>query len=274
MNGQKRNRVLVCPVSAGREILQEAPIRTLQILIDAIQAAQTRSFVAGKNGKYPAEDPATEVVLQIDETDYIECETPNVLRPDSPESGDERKGGATPDIPGAVDTFHQKETRENNKQTDEIPDVLIEYPPAPGSNATTKKSRREREFEMRKERMAERRTKTERLRQQEQRTRLKKAKQETVERVDQQRELVVMRREDDRSRAVERYTRWYGFKTWLLTTLLIEFNRYWFFNSFEKGLKSTPSKLLGRVSKNNHNFACCALTHKYSLSGVFRLCEI
>lgn len=225
MNGQKRRRVLVYPVSAGREILQEAPIRTLKILMDAIQAAQARSFAVGNNGKHREEDPITEGVSQSDEMGYIDREAASVLRPDSSESGDERQHGATPNISGAMSSLYQGGKCENDPPLDEVAEILIEDPPVPGINVATKKSRRAREFDIRKERAAERRTKNERLRKQEEKARLKKAKQEIVERVNQQRELMAMQREDDRSTAVDRYIRWSACNAWLSATAVVEFNR-------------------------------------------------
>ena len=79
--------------------------------------------------------------------------------------------------------------------------------PARSPDDATKKGRRAREFDVRKERAADRKAKSERLKRKQELDRLKKAKIQAAEVLEQQQECVAMQQEDDRSRDVDRYMR-------------------------------------------------------------------
>lgn len=214
VNGNQHRRVLVRAVPAGREILQEQPARILQILTDAIQAAQARPLVAVASfGNNTKEDPADLKELQKDEPDTIDRRDHRVasrlsstLTTDDRESEEEQKCNGAPD--GAV--FPDSACRVTNLQLGQDAqqaDLPVETSPPRSRQYVSRKSRRAREFDARKERAAERKSKSERLRRQQELGRMKKTKQELVENAKRQLETVAMHEEDHRSRATETYTR-------------------------------------------------------------------
>lgn len=201
VNGQKRCRVLVLPVPAGREVLQEDPSRILQILLDAIDAAKARSLVlSGRNGEHPNEDPTSENIWQRNETSSADHNVIKESRPGSTDSGSERQVCVASDSPSTASDWETDQAGHKTRVVHEDPSVST-------THAARGKSRRAREFDLRKERAAERKRRNERLRRQDEIANLRKAKKQMAERANEQGELAAMEREDNRSRAADDYLR-------------------------------------------------------------------
>lgn len=193
VSGNKHRRIKVYPVQAGREVLQEAPVRTLEILLGAIHAAQTQPAVACPAGTTTCtkggtpEDYNLEVVA-----DARAIDPPSSLMENG---GDMHKfAQVEPPMGGATKTGSSEC---KGGPPSPRPDRSCD-PPSP-------KGRRAREFDARKERAAERKAKSERLKRQQELNRLKRAKMEEDEAIKQRQECVSMQEEDERSSAVDQH---------------------------------------------------------------------
>lgn len=80
-------------------------------------------------------------------------------------------------------------------------------PPESAANGVTSRGRGRREFDVRKERAAERKMKSERLQKRRELDRLKRTQREEQEKIGQQDEHLLMQKEDERSEAVTRHIR-------------------------------------------------------------------
>lgn len=198
VSSNRHRRIMVYPIQAGREALQEAPVRTLEIIWGAIHAAQMKPVVPHATGSgYFQDGQSKDDVLDVigvpgecesslpscsqsdglDEGFFIDEVNPPIGIPQETESGGKRKSKTS-------------STPSERKRDDASP-----------------KGRRAREFDARKERAAERKAKKERLKRQQQLDRLKRAKKQQHEILEQQQECISMQEEDDRSTAVDRHIR-------------------------------------------------------------------
>lgn len=216
VNGNRQNRLLVRLVEAGRELLQEAPVRTLQILSEAIHAAQMRPLFPPPGGARlyvgdvgDRDQPNHDRIDGMDRIDQTE-ELPSSCFSGGDTGNTELpcygiSNEATSVVDGSPTAEgHRVESVENESV------YVDEIRGAPDSRApidATKKGRRAREFDIRKEQTAERKAKKERLKKQQELDRLKRTKREHEQFSEQQRACEAMQQEDSRSRAVDRYTR-------------------------------------------------------------------
>lgn len=205
----KQRRILVCPIEAGREILQEAPVNTLEILLRAIHAAQTQPCIAPFSGtRYPRD--AVEIqqgVMDIisgcsDQRRELPCNLP--VEPDTTKSE-----VFCVDVSSQQSKYIAGTPDKRDSVANELTGAIeaLAAPPERPPVGVTKKSRREREFDVRKERASERKAKSERVKRRQELDRLKKLQQQEAENWAQQRECVYMQQEDDRSAAVVRHAR-------------------------------------------------------------------
>lgn len=195
VSGNKHRRIIVYPVQAGREILQEAPVHTLGILSGAIHAAQTQPIVACPAGTptYPESCASGDNVLDV-LVDSRAIGSPSSLV----ENG------------GDLGEYAQiKPPKGRNKETGSGEDVdgSLSAPPGRPCDNPSPKGRRAREFDARKERAAEKKAKNESLKRQQELNRLKRAKREEDEILKQHGECLFMHEEDERSSAVDRHIR-------------------------------------------------------------------
>lgn len=194
VSGNKHRRIMVYPVQAGREVLLEAPVRTLEILSGAIHAAQTQPIVACSAGTATYLEGSSS-----EDTSHVVGDPRTVGSPSSVlENGDDLGKNAQVETRKGPD----KETG-NAEYVDGSPSV----PPERSCDNSSPKGRRAREFDARKERAAVRKAKSERLKRQQELNRLKRAKREEDEILQQQRECISMHQEDERSSAVDEHIR-------------------------------------------------------------------
>lgn len=193
VSGNKHRRIKVYPVQAGREILQEAPVRTLEILLGAIHAAQAQPIVACPAGTttYPEGSAFEDYVLDV-VADSPAVGSPSSLLGSGGDLGEHTQ--VEPPMGGAKETGGSKCMDGPLSARDE----RSCDPPSP-------KGRRAREFDARKERAAERKAKSERLKRQQELNRLKRAKMEENEIMKQHQECLSMQEEDERSSAVDQH---------------------------------------------------------------------
>lgn len=186
--------MMVYPVQAGREIMQEEPVRTLEIISSAIHAAQTQPLVTFSSGTGEhVEDTSLENDDVLDVVpDCRASSPPSSLRQIDDDSG----GHAQVSLPIDVET----------KDGEGMGGSYSPTPERVRDNASPK-GRRAREFDARKERAAERKAKSERLKRQQELNRLKRAKKEEDEIRGQHQECISMHEEDERSISVERHIR-------------------------------------------------------------------
>ena len=196
-------------VRAGREVLHEAQTRTLEILSKAIDAAQAQPIIDPLGGTRYLDGSMKESQPQADVADDIggfgdQRERPSVLvEPDATESA------------GSCKCFPPEGAQGPGPSGVEMASVVDEYTvatknPIPNEktlDGVTSRGRGKRDFDVRKERAAERKIKSERLQKRRELDRLKKTQREDQERKGQQDEQVLMQQEDDRSEAVSRYIR-------------------------------------------------------------------
>lgn len=210
-------------IQAGREILQEAPARTLKIISEAIQAAQTRPNInqlsIGGNHEGRAvqewEQPqhGADAIGNID--DRLEGLSLTLLAGSDTAKNEDSLDGVyfsteKNNLPEITPT-HCKNKNVSSEQMG-AKGVSISHPTRAGDDRTErddrpKKGRRARELDMRKERAVERKAKNTRLKKQQELDRLKKIKQQQAEQQMQERECEVMEQEHDRSRAMDKYLR-------------------------------------------------------------------
>lgn len=192
VSGNKHRRIIMYPVQAGREVLQEAPVRTLEILSGAIHAALTQPIVACPAGRtYPEGSSSEDDVLDVI-ADSRTMGSPSRLL----ESGGDSAEYAQVEPPmGRVNETRSGESMDGSPSTR----------PERSSENPSPKGRRAREFNARKERAAERKAKSERLKRQQELNRLKRAKMEQDENMKQQQECLSMQEEDERSSAVDKH---------------------------------------------------------------------
>lgn len=193
VSGNKHRRIIVYPVQAGREILQEAPVRTLEILSGAIHAAQAQPIVACPVGTttYPERSASEDDALNI---------VADSRAIDSPSNLLENGGGVSEYVQVEPLKGRDKEIGSGEKL-----DGSPSAPPERPSDNPSLKGRRAREFDARKERAAERKAKSERLKRQQELNRLKRAKREADEILKQHQECLAMHQEDERSYAVDKH---------------------------------------------------------------------
>lgn len=209
MSGNKNGRMMVYPVQAGREILHEAQTRTLEILSRAIDAAQAQPVSTPFSGTMFLDDDIEEIQPQPDVFDVMDNyrgqqRRPSaLLEPDTTENaglceGSSPEGAKRPDSSGVeiggIANDHAVDN-ETAAPLDNAPDGV------------TTRGRGRREFDVRKERAAERKTKNERLQKRRELDRLKRTQRDEQEKLGQKDELVLMQKEDERSEAVSRYIR-------------------------------------------------------------------
>lgn len=186
------------PVQAGREILQEAPVRTLEILSGAIHAAQAQPIVTHSTGTRYLEGRSSEnSVLDV----IADC----------------RAGGSASSSPTNgyglgeyVFTGQVKPPNDTPKETEIVGKGMNRSsapPPECERDNAPPKGRRAREFDARKERATERKAKSERLKRQQELDRLKRAKRQEDEILEQHQECLFMHQEDERSTSVDRHIR-------------------------------------------------------------------
>lgn len=196
VSGNKHRRIIVYPVQAGREILQEAPVRTLEILSGAIHAAQTQSIVACPAGTsaYPEGSASEDDVLDV----IAECSGIG-----SPPSSLLGNGGDLGEYVQVEPSMGRVKETGRGEGMDGSPSAR----PERSRDNPSPKGRRAREFDARKERAAERKAKSERLKRQQELNRLKRAKMEEDGMMKQQQECLSMQAEDDRCSAVDKHIR-------------------------------------------------------------------
>lgn len=199
VSGNKTRRIMTFLVQAGREILQEAPVRTLEILLGAIHAAQAQPIVTHSSGTRCLEGRRSEE----DVLDVVDVYSDHASLPSSISesnglgeyvSADEAKP------PSAYFEEIESVGRGGMKEAPTLSSERVRHSASP-------KGRRARDFDARKERAADRKAKTERLRRQQELVRLKKAEKEADEALKQQEESNCMQHEDGRSAEVDRHTR-------------------------------------------------------------------
>lgn len=203
INGSKRRRFLVYPIEAGREMLQEAPVRTLHIISEAIRVAQTNLIGAkqihGAGKEMECKQPQDDVAsifgyfVQTRELSGVSA--------------------VTLDFP-EIDTLNEQLKLPTDHKSKDIEKVKIDVvndastvPRVRNQDEAKKKGRRAREFDVRKERAAERKAKNERLKRQQELDRLKRTKRLEADALKQQEERFAMQDEDGRSKDVERHMR-------------------------------------------------------------------
>lgn len=189
---------MVYPVQAGRELLQEASVRTLEILSGAIRAAQTQPIVACPAGTTANLESSSskDGVLDV-AADSWEISSP------SGNGGD--LGGSGGDL-GECGQVGPPTGRDIETGSSKCMDGPPLARPERSRDSPSPKGRRAREFDARKERAAERKAKSERLNRQQELNRLKRAKREEDEIVKQDQECLNMQEEDERSSAVDKHT--------------------------------------------------------------------
>lgn len=220
VNGNRQSKLLVYRVEAGREILQEAPAQILQILSEAFHAAQMRPLFSPSCGsQHDVSDVGDQnqpqhyqkdAVNSIDQTEelpssyFVGVGTVNNEKPYLGISNEEisiSDASATPKGQNvdSVDSVEGESVYVGNTLDAPVLRVPVDQ---------MKKGRRAREFDVRKERAAERKAKNERLKKQQRLDRLKRTKRKQEQFLEQQRACQVMQQEDSRSRAVDRYIRY------------------------------------------------------------------
>ncbi|CAM9559381.1 unnamed protein product [Scytosiphon promiscuus] len=200
VSGNKTCRIMVFPVPAGRELLQEAPVRTLQILLGALHAAQAQPIATRLQKKTSEED-----ILDLIDVCDVRARSPSIASKMSALSEwvgpDQAKSLNAYAHHGGVKTIRREVT---------------EKAPAPSCQRAhdrgCPKGRRARDFDTRTERAADRKAKTERLRRQQELERLERAKKKADDVLKQQEEGNCMQIEDGRSAEVDRHTR--SLKAW------------------------------------------------------------
>lgn len=216
VNGSKRCRILVRPVSAGREILQEAPTLTLQILADAIHAAQVKPAAITSKRARSHQNHAIRTEPENDDTIFTDDCNPlalstlpsTLMERDVFKSEHKETFFGTRESPSVdLSTLNVTYDTSLSERKEERESTLTTGSPACKRDETTKTAKRAREFDVRKERAAERRTKNDRLKRQQDLARVERAKRELLEIADQKREMVVMQEEEGRSKAAGRYMR-------------------------------------------------------------------
>lgn len=208
MSGNKNGRMMVYPVHAGREVLHEAQTRTLEILSSAIDAAQAHPVTTPlSETRYLDEDmkegqPQSDVLDVIDSYDGQRRCPSALLELDVTESGRSCEGSS----PGGAHHPHSSGVGIGGVAVDSSPtETAASLESAP--DGMTSRARGGREFDVRKERVAERKMKNERLQKKRELDRLKRTQREEQEKIRQQDEHVLMQKEDERSKAVSRYCR-------------------------------------------------------------------
>lgn len=201
------------PVQAGREILQEAPLQMVRVLLEAIRAAQEAATVA----------PLARGMHRTDVTELErESREPSIGIPFC--LRDQREGYLSKVAAEVVcgetcyecrddDQDHRHRTASDRKSrgSDETAgrggcSSLECVSPVPSREAlkpTANEGRRARDFAARKERAATRKALKDRLNRQQEVARLKKIKQHAVDALEQEQEVLIMQREDQRSTIVD-----------------------------------------------------------------------
>lgn len=197
VSSSRHRRIMVYPIQAGREALQEAPVCTLKIIWGAIHAAQMKPVVPHATGSGCFQDRQS----KDDVLDVIgvlgECESSLPSCSQSGGLGEVSTDEVNPPtgIPNETESGGKRKSK-----TSSTPSERKREDASP-------KGRRAREFDARKERAAERKAKKERLKRQQELDRLKRAKKQQHEILEQQEECISMQEEDDRSTAVDRHIR-------------------------------------------------------------------
>lgn len=205
VSGNKHRRILVYPVPAGREILQEAPVRTLEIISGAINAAQAQPIVDRSTvTSYFEETSSDDCVLDV----INDCQAGDSASNSPKKSCNLVKCVSTGQIQPPNDTSKEPNTVGKNM------DTCSARPPERERDNTLPKGRRAREYDAKKERAAERKAKNERLKRQQELDRLKRAKRQEDEILEQHRECVSMHQEDERSTSVDKHMRWAHVLEW------------------------------------------------------------
>lgn len=198
VGGSKHRRILVYPVHAGREILQEAPIHTLKILSGAIHAAQAHPIVTRTTGTRCLEGKPSEKSVS------------GVIADCRAGSSASNSSKSDCDLGKYVSTGQTKPSNDSPKEPQNVGKDMNKSsvrPPERERDHTPPKGRRAREFDARKERAAERKAKSERLKRQQELDRLKRAKRQEDEIFEQHQECISMHQEDERSASVEKQMR-------------------------------------------------------------------
>ncbi|CAM9506461.1 unnamed protein product [Ectocarpus fasciculatus] len=198
VSSNRHRRIKVYPIQAGREALQEAPVRTLEIIWGAIHAAQMKPVVPHATGSgYFRDGQSKDDVLDVIGVSG-ECES---SLPSCSQSGDLGEGVSTDKANPLIGIPNETESGGKRKsKTSPTPSERKRDDASP-------KGRRAREFDARKERAAERKVKKERIKRQQELDRLKRADKQQHEILEQQQECTSMQEEDDRSTAVDRHIR-------------------------------------------------------------------
>lgn len=197
VSGNKHRRILVYPVHAGREILQEAPIRTLEIISGAIHAAQAQPIVPRSTKRCFEGRSSDDCVLDV----ITDCQAGDSASISPKKSCSVGK---------CVSTGQAKPSNDTTKEPDNVGknrDTYSARPPERERDNALPKGRRAREFDARKERAAERKAKSERLKRQQELDRLKRAKRQEDEILEQHQECISMHQEDERSTSVDKHMR-------------------------------------------------------------------
>lgn len=207
---------MVYPVPAGREILQEAPICTLQVLLEAIHAAQARPIVAPLSRAIFQGDNVEERTSALQESaDVIHGNGNKIWGLSSSLEIDEHvtEGDESCTYASARRANLATGTPTDCKTDGDSAAQIIHVGAASTAslthtpNGATKKGRQARGLYLQKERAAERKAKNERLKRQQDLDRLKKTKRQQAEYTEQQQECVAMQEEDHRSKGVDTYIR-------------------------------------------------------------------
>lgn len=198
VSSNRHRRIKVYPIQAGREALQEAPVRTLEIIWGAIHAAQMKPVGPHATGSgYFRDGQSKDDVLDVIGVPG-ECES---SLPSCSQSGDLGEGVSTDKANPLIGIPNETESGGKRKsKTSSTPSERKRDDASP-------KGRRAREFDARKERAAERKVKKERIKRQQELDRLKRAEKQQHEILEQQQECTSMQEEDDRSTAVDRHIR-------------------------------------------------------------------
>ncbi|CAN0546456.1 unnamed protein product, partial [Ectocarpus sp. 12 AP-2014] len=198
VSSNRHRRIMVYPIQAGREALQEAPVRTLEIIWGAIRAAQMKPVVPHATGSgYSQDGQSKDDVLDVIGVP-AECES---SLPSCSQSDDLGEGVFIDEVNPPIGIPAETESGGKRKSKTSL------TPSERKRDDASPKGRRAREFDARKERAAERKAKRERLKRQQELDRLKRAKKQQHEILEQQQECISMQEEDDRSTAVDRHIR-------------------------------------------------------------------
>lgn len=212
MSGNKNGRMMVYPVHAGREVLHEAQARTLEIISSAIDAAQAQPVTTPLSEiRFIDEDmkeskPQSEVLDAIDSNGGQRRCLSAMLELDATENTGSCEGSS----PGGAQRSNSSGVEIGGVASEHVVDSSPTETAAPLDSALdgiTSTARGRRDFDVRKERAAERKMKNERLQKRRELDRLKRTQREEQEKVGQQDELILMQKEDERSEAVSRHIR-------------------------------------------------------------------